>query len=146
MLSGLTDSDDIFSTLPPEVQRVITRSTWEALEKNSDRGPDKPQSDREANQYFDRALKALERANPLLKKHAEKNWSANYDQLIKGTKEYEENVRYAFEPTLWTSEKGLCGLHGKSREFIAVDVPLFQLMLTKIRGRFRVVQFPFHID
>jgi hypothetical protein len=145
MLSGISESDDQFSAFPPDVQKAITRSTWEAME-NSDRDRDKPLSDRDANKYFDRVLKAFEKANPLLRKHIEKNWPALSEQAIKATKEYEENVSYEFEPMLGTFDKGLCGLRGKSREFIAIDVPFFQLMLTKIGGRFRVVQFPFHID
>ena len=30
MLSGISESDDHFSSLPPDVQKVITKSTWEA--------------------------------------------------------------------------------------------------------------------
>jgi hypothetical protein len=146
MLSGLHEKSDadVFSIFPTEIQNAFTKSAWDALERN-DSNYEK-QSDLQANEYFDRALKAFERANPPLRRHTEKNWLANRVNIKKATKEFEENASYAFEPTLWVFDDGKCGLTPKNRRFIAIDIPMFQLMLTKIRGRFRVVQFPFHID
>ncbi len=147
MLSGLTEEDDQFSTLPLEVQNAFTRSAWDAMEYNdSHYDSEKPQPDTEANEYFDQTLMAFERANPLLRKHIERDWAAKRKLIKKATKEFEEYASYAFEPTLWIFDDGRCGLNDKGRRFIAVDIPFFQLMLTKIGGRLRVVQLPFHVD
>ncbi|CAN5378027.1 hypothetical protein BH20ACI2_BH20ACI2_21700 [soil metagenome] len=102
-VSGLTenDSDDVFSVLPPDVQNIFTKEVWDAIERNdADYDPDKPPSDAEANKYFDQTLLAFERANPLLRRLAERKWAADYKVAQKATIEFEENASYAFEPTL----------------------------------------------
>lgn len=148
LTAGLGEiEDDPFSVLPPDVQAAITRKVWDIIwENDSTFDHDKAQSDEEANAYFDLMLEAMEKAAPLLRKYSEQNWKIGKKRLIELALKYEENASHAFEPELWIYDDGLCGMQPKDRRFIAIDIPLFQLKLTEIGGKFYVVQFPFHVD
>jgi hypothetical protein len=148
MFSGLTGSeDDIFSTLPVDVQLSFTKKAFNAMAANdSNFDPDTVETDEEANAYFDMMLEAMERSAPLLRKHAKNNWGKNRQRILDLIKEFEKNASYAFKPELWIYEDGLCGMLPKNRRFIAIDIPFFQLKLTEIGGKYYIVEFPFHVD
>ena len=146
--SGLTDSEssDIFSQLPGRVKRAFPKKTWDAIEKNdSNYDADKPQSDKSANEYFDRVMIALEKAAPAWRKELVRIKAGQNSTFRINQKEIEKNFSYAFRPEVNSSDRS-CRPLSKNERVIIVDVPFFQLTLVREDNKLKVLSFPFHID
>ncbi len=137
------DDEDPFVSFPPEVQRAISKKTWELVDKNDGNfNVDKPESDQVANAYFDRVLATLEITNRVWLKHISRSTSNIASQRLA---KYEAENEYAFRPEL-SDPNYSCERQKYIPRPIIVDIPFLQMRVWKVDGKLKLLQLPFHID
>ncbi len=142
---SMDDDDDPFVSFPREVQKAMSKKTWELVDKNEGNfNLDKQESDQAANAYFDKVLVSLERANPVWLKHISRS-KTNRASLTKHLAKYEVENEYAFRPEL-SDPKYSCERQKYIPRPIIVDVPFLQMRVGKVDGKLKLLQLPFHID
>lgn len=139
-MSPREDDDDLFQYFPRDVRGAFTRRLWDEMDKNESLfDVDKPPSDKDANEYFDKTLRALERAVPLLRKHAIRVNAGRTKAFRRNMREAVKNIDI-YKP--WTYNCDLwCNGFPKNTRFIEVNIPYFRLSLVKIDGQIKVLNF-----
>ncbi|MFZ1702139.1 MAG: hypothetical protein WBO10_06240 [Pyrinomonadaceae bacterium] len=139
-IDKLDESDDPFAGLPVRVRNIISSLDEPSVDE------DRPLSISDKEKNFKKFLLALEKSNPLLRKYVTNGLAAKPALVRKNILRIEKNSEYAFRPEL-LRKPPKCFEHESDRRFISVDIlPWFNMTLTKVDDRLKLVSFIFHVD
>ena len=146
-----TDDDDgieaYLATLPKAVRDDFKRhhEVYGLLDRfMSLVEPDAPDAGRTTEQYFHELLPILERSAPILRAYVIRNKTdktKEWKQQMKETGKY----LHAYEARKYKCEDDCYGF-AKGTKITYVNIPLFQLILTKVGTQYRVLDFEFYVD
>lgn len=139
--------NDFLQLLPKCVQPEIKKhkDLWPLLENFPETvRPDDANAKVKMDQYFVELLPLLEKTARLMQRHAIAThpWTTKARQAaIKSAGEY----MHAYQPGKYACDNDCYG-YPKETRISYVNIPLYQLILTKIDNRFKVLDFEFYVD